>query len=311
MIVDLHTHLWQSPDQLGPQISAVLRRRWPGPWDQLNAGAQAHRDAMEPVDVAVVLGFRSQFLQADVPNETISAYVAENPGHVIGFAGVDPMEDRSVEQVDEAVAAGLSGLTISPAAQDFHPSHSRAMRLYEKAAGLGLPVLIHQGSHFTPDMKLEYARPYLFDEVARAFPALRLVIAHGGYPWLDETLVLIGKHEHVYTELSDVVGRPWKLYNLLLEAHQMEITDRLLFGSGFPYGTPQQAIETLYSMNHLVQGTGLPSVPRQKIRAIVERDALQCLGLTLPVAPNVAAADRSSQTAATLRGGGVGEEIHA
>jgi len=129
---------------------------------------------------------------------------------------------------------------------------------------------------------------------------LRIVIAHGGFPWMDETLVLIGKHEHVYTELSDVVARPWQLYNLLLEAHQMDLTDHLLFGSDFPYGTPQGAIETLYSLSQLVHGTGLPSVPRQKVRGIVERDALACLGLSLPVQPE-SSAGRGAASAPPLR----------
>jgi len=55
--------------------------------------------------------------------------------------------------------------------------------------------------------------------------------------------------------------------------------DRLLFGSGFPLSTPQQAIESLYSVNVSVKGTPLPSVSRSLVRQIVERDALACLGI--------------------------------
>ena len=55
----------------------------------------------------------------------------------------------------------LRGITISPANQDFHPTDSRAMRVYAEAEKLGMPVLVHPGSQFTEYSKLEYGRPYL------------------------------------------------------------------------------------------------------------------------------------------------------
>ncbi|MBI1826779.1 MAG: hypothetical protein HYR83_10400, partial [Planctomycetes bacterium] len=37
--------------------------------------------------------------------------------------------------------------------------------------------------------------------------------------------------------------------------------------------------ESLYGLNHLVQGTHLPAVPREQLRGIVERDTLNLLGI--------------------------------
>lgn len=284
MIVDMHTHLWQTPEQLGPQISEQLRRRFAERYEMLDAGPVTHEQAMEPVDVAVVLGFRSRYLGADVPNAYLAEYVARRKGKLIGFAGVDPVDADCLSQVRDWVSMGFSGLTISPAGQDYHPSDTRAMKLYELAQEMGLPVLLHQGTHFTRDSKMEYARPFLFDEIARTFPKLKLIIAHCGHPWIDETLALIGKHRNVWAELSNVIARPWQLYNVLLQAHQLEVTDRLLFGSDFPYNSPAQAISTMYSLHRFVVGTGLPTVPREVVRQIVERDALAELGI-LPCAP--------------------------
>ena len=100
-----------------------------------------------------------------------------------------------------------------------------------------------------------------------------------GYPWIDELLVLAGKHEHVFAEVSGVATRPWQLFNALSTASSLGVMDRLLFGSGFPLSTPQQAIESLYSVNVSVKGTPLPSISRSLIKEIVERDALHCLGI--------------------------------
>ena len=300
MIVDLHTHLWQSPDQLGEQISAQLRERFAEHYELLDASPQAHEAAMEPVDVAIVLGYRSRYLGADLPNQMLIDYVAGRPDRLIGFAGVDPTEVGALRGVEQIPATGLSGITVSPAAQDFHPVDTRAMAIYEACESLGLPVLLHQGTHHTRDSKMEYARPYLFDEVARTFPRLKLVIAHCGHPWIEETLTLIGKHANVFADVSNVISRPWQLYNVMLQAHQLEVTERLLFGSDFPYMMPGEAIETIYSLNRFVHGTALPSVPREKLRAIIERDTLACLGLKRGPAPSGAASaagadDRTTQ----------------
>jgi predicted TIM-barrel fold metal-dependent hydrolase len=286
MIVDIHTHLWQNPEQLGPQIAAQLRERFAGSWELLDAGPQAHEQATEPVDVAVVLGFKSRYLGADLSNDYIAEYISRDPRKFIGFAGVDPMDADCVQQIERLVGQGFSGVTISPASQDFHPAHTQAMAVYEACAELRLPVLIHQGTHYTRDSKMEYAQPYLFDEVARQFPALRLVMAHCGHPWVDETLTLIGKHEHVFADLSNIVARPWQLYQIMMQAHHQQVTDHLLFGSDFPYMTPGEAIETMYSINTFSHGTPLPAVPREKLRSIIERDTLEALGIRRPAAPN-------------------------
>lgn len=281
MIVDVQTHLWRSPQQLGPELSAQLRAHYSSSyWQQLDAGPNAHDQAMEPIDVAFVCSFEAQALGAESTNRLIADYVAEDPQRRIGLASVDPTQPDQLQQLDEWMDLRFSGVVISPAAQDFHPSDTRAMRIYEKCEQNGLIVLIHQGGHFTRQIKMEYAQPYLFDEVARSFPHLRLIMAHCGYPWIDQTLVLVGKHDHVYANLAGMVERPWQLYQTLLNAYAEDVTDRILFASGFPFCTPSSAIETIYSLSRFTHGTALPTVPRERLRSIIERDTLATLGIT-------------------------------
>ena len=154
------------------------------------------------------------------------------------------------------------------------------MALYAEAEKLAMPILVHPVGQFTEESKLEFARPYLLDEVARAFPKLRLVIAQMGQPWIDETICLIGKHPNVFADVSGLLSRPWQAYNALVSAHQYQVIDKLLFGSDFPYTSVEDCIEALYSINQLAQGTNLPVVPREALRGIVERDALGLLGLS-------------------------------
>jgi predicted TIM-barrel fold metal-dependent hydrolase len=173
----------------------------------------------------------------------------------------------------------LRGVTFSPANQDFHPTDTRAMRVYAEAEQLGMPILFHPGGQFTEASKLEFARPYLLDEVARSFPRLRLVIAQLGQPWVDETIMMLGKHTNVFADVSGLLSRPWQAYGALVGAYQYGVIEKLLFGSDFPYTNAADCIEALYSLNQIPQGTNMPVVPREALRGIVERDTLNLLGL--------------------------------
>jgi predicted TIM-barrel fold metal-dependent hydrolase len=115
--------------------------------------------------------------------------------------------------------------------------------------------------------------------VARTFPQLRIIIAQLGQPWIDETICMLGKHPHVFADVSGMLSRPWQAYNALVSAFQHGVIDKLLFGSDFPYTNASECIESLYSINQIAQGTNLPVVPREALRGIVERDALGLLGL--------------------------------
>jgi predicted TIM-barrel fold metal-dependent hydrolase len=292
MIVDCHTHIWQSPEQLGqldlgdthrPSIRPRPTRFAPAKteWRTVPAADPDHHWAQSnAVDKSFVLGFKSRYLRAEIPNRFVSEYVNRFPQKLIGFAGIDPTERSAVEEVRIAKnELRLRGITISPANQDFHPSDSRAMRVYAEAEQLGMPLLIHPVGQFTEQSKLEFARPYLLDEIARNFPRLAIIIAQLGQPWIDETICLLGKHHNVFADVSGLLSRPWQAYQALVSAHQAQVIDKLLFGSDFPYTNATECIEALYSTNQIAQGTNLPVVPREALRGIVERDAIGLLGL--------------------------------
>jgi predicted TIM-barrel fold metal-dependent hydrolase len=291
MIVDCHTHIWQSPDQLGqvdlgeqsrlrartPRVAVTGRTVWRS---TPAADPEHHWQQSGMVDKSIVLGFKSKYLRAEIPNRFVADYVSRDPEKLIGFAGIDPTERSAIADLRLAKnELRLRGVTISPANQDFHPTDTRAMNLFAEAEQLGMPVLVHPVGQFTEQSKLEFARPYLLDEVARTFPRLRIVIAQLGQPWIDETVVLLGKHSNVFADVSGLLGRPWQAYNALVNAHQYGVMDKLLFGSDFPYTSASECIEALYSLNQIAQGTQLPVVPREALRGIVERDTLSLLGL--------------------------------
>ena len=266
-----------TPATRATRFSPVARTAWRA---VPAADPEHHLAQSTGVDKSFVLGFKSRYLRAEIPNRFVSEYVNRFPQKLVGFAGIDPTESSAVDELRVAKnELKLRGVTISPANQDFHPTDSRAMAVYAEAEKLGMPVLIHPVGQFTEQSKLEYARPYQLDEIARVFPRLPIIVAQMGQPWVDETIVLLGKHHNVFADVSGLLSRSWQAYNALVAAHQNQVIDKLLFGSDFPYTSATDCIESLYSINQLAQGTNLPTVPREALRGIVERDTMGLLGL--------------------------------
>ncbi len=297
MIIDIHTQVWSNPEQLGRERADALRRQQVQHWGQFDASTAAHEESMRCVDGAVVLGFQSARMGARIPNEFIAEFVARDQQRRVGVAGIDPLAGDLDRQLDAAISLGLSGVVVSPAYQGFHPQHSEAMRLYERCVEANLPVFVTMDLPITAGALLEFARPVLWDEVARSVPGLTLVFGQLGHPWIDETLMLLAKHANVYADTAGVASRPWQLYNALLNAVSFGVMDKLLFGSGFPYQSPAKIIESMYSINTYSHGTQMPSIPRNQIRGIVERDSLECLGIDAVVTPRFRSDDENDASA--------------
>jgi len=279
-IVDVGVSVWESPEQLGEGAAANVRHRWRDPWKRPDAAAGALDAAMEPVRHALILGMVSDRIGARVTIEDVAQTVTRQPGKYLGVAGIDPTRDDTPERVEQAREAGMVGVTVSPAAQGFHPAHSNAMKLYQRCVDLNWPLIVQPLASIAPQAAMEFAAPLLLDEVAREFPELKIVIAQMGEPHPHQTLAMIAKHPNVFAGIGGIIGNPWALYDVVVRAHHHDLLHKVLFASGFPFCTPERAIVTLYSINSMVAGTHLPNVPREQLRSIVEGNALERLGIS-------------------------------
>ena len=272
MIVDCHTQIWDPSVSVGPAIAPLVKQA-------VHADASRHLHAADPVDRAIVLAFKSRYLETEIPNRFVADYVRQNASKMVGFAGIDPNDRDWREELRLAQEElRLKGVMVSPSMQDYHPSDTLAMRLYEECTRRGMPIVFDQQQR-SAAAKMEFARPMLLDEVAREYPDLRIVVSHMGYPWVEETVVLLGKHPQVYADIAGLHRQPWLAYTALLTAHEYGVMDKLLFASGFPHRSPAECIEALYSINQLSHGTNLKTIPREQLRGIVERNALSLLGI--------------------------------
>jgi predicted TIM-barrel fold metal-dependent hydrolase len=97
-----------------------------------------------------------------------------------------------------------------------------------------LPVLFHSGypPPGTPKNVLSYSNPILIDEFINSFPKVKVIIAHMGYPWVDNALALAVQYTNVYLDVSNLTYMmPLRLRDFLIYAKDLIGLDKILFGS--------------------------------------------------------------------------------
>ncbi|WP_409345137.1 amidohydrolase family protein [Paenibacillus sp. MBLB4367] len=278
MIFDCHTHLF-GPGQVGGPTFEALNRIW-GNGKQLIATPEDHWKQYENADGAIVLAVDAPATGIVVPNEYVAEYVSKHPGKLFGFASVDPNKPHADRLLEHAIREyRLSGLKLGPIYQNFYPGDKKHFSLYAKANELNIPILWHQGTSYVPEGYLDASRPADLDPISRAFPELKMIIAHMGHPWMEECICIVRKNKNMYMDLSTLMARPWQFYNAMVLAMEYGVLDKILFGTDFPLFTVQQTIDSLRNVNVLAEGTSLSRIPERAIEDIIHRNTVELLEL--------------------------------
>ncbi|TMH75825.1 MAG: SDR family NAD(P)-dependent oxidoreductase [Betaproteobacteria bacterium] len=80
--------------------------------------------------------------------------------------------------------------------------------------------------------RIRHAHPSAIDDLAADFPNLRIVMAHPGWPWVDETTAVALHKGNVYWEMS---GWAPKYFPASLKVDmRARLQDKIIFGSDYP-----------------------------------------------------------------------------
>ena len=77
--------------------------------------------------------------------------------------------------------------------------------VYRLAERYGVPVIYHTGDTWNSmngSARIRFAHPLNIDDVAVAHPDMKIVIAHSGNPWFDDTAEIIYKNDNCYADIS-------------------------------------------------------------------------------------------------------------
>ncbi len=122
------------------------------------------------------------------------------------------------------------------------PNDPRLEPYYALAEELGIPFCLHTGfgppmSPYMgdPDFRMRHGNPLLLEDVLVKHPKLRIYIAHGGYPFIEETIALMMMYQQVYVDVSAI---NWLLTREEFHAYLKQLMDARL-GKRIMFGTDQ------------------------------------------------------------------------
>lgn len=277
---NIHAHAWDQSLHMAPETvrEADLSRGFPV---NLTVDFDTFMADMEPFERVAVFGLKGRQTGYWVPDQYIADFVARDPAKLVGFAACDPTQEGYLDELRHGIEdLGLVGLKMGPMYAGFDPRDERCTPVYRYCEEHGIPILFHTGTTFNRAAPLGFSRPWLFDDVAILHPELRMVLAHVGHPFMEECLVVIRKHPHVYADISALYYRPWQFYNMLIAAQEYKVTHKLLFGTDYPFTSAVDSIEGLHQANAFVGDSLLPKVSPDVVNDILERDSFRLLGLT-------------------------------
>lgn len=209
------------------------------------------------IDQAVLLPIDCARARKDAvsSNEQVAELCAGN-ARFVGFASVDPLKEGCVRELETCVHhMGLKGLKLDPALQDFRPGDSKAFTLYEAAADLNIPLLIHTGMSWAPGTALEPGHPLLLEPAVRRFPALNFVLAHFAWPWVWEAVAMALKYPNVYLDTSCLYYDSPKEFFQFVFSKQIPTTlierslrNKIIFGSNYPRVEIKNMVHAVHSL---------------------------------------------------------------
>ena len=135
-------------------------------------------------------------------NQWTREFIAAANGHVHALCNLDPRDAGAPGLLEREMAVGFRGVKLLPVNRCFRLSDPACRPLFEKAAELRAPVIVHYGVSVDPGADLRFADPIDLSPVARDFPEVTFVIAHFGAGWLDSVLRLAYQCKNVCVDSS-------------------------------------------------------------------------------------------------------------
>lgn len=186
------------------------------------------------VTAGVVIG-RNSGRYGSISNEEVSQIVGAHSGRFIGAASIDPNSRKVASmQIAEAKRAGFRAINVEPGSypQPLHVDDRKLYPIYAQCEDESMPVIIMAGGSAGPD--LSYTEPVHLDRVAADFPDLKIVVSHGGWPWVHQVLHIAFRRSNIYLSPDQYLAQLPGMDDYIRAADGF-LSDRFLYASSYPF----------------------------------------------------------------------------
>ena len=174
-------------------------------------------------------------LSIGMKNEDLASLLKEYPDRFIGMIGVDPWNvEQAFEDIDKYIVNGdATGVIIehgfcNPA---ITADDGRNYPIYELCQRLDIPMTLSFGGLIGP--YVDHNSPKMIDKVAKDFPKLTLILAHAGWPFVQEMAHITLNRPNVYLS-PDIYAVNAPGSTDYLNMMNNFIPEKMIFGSAYP-----------------------------------------------------------------------------
>jgi predicted TIM-barrel fold metal-dependent hydrolase len=139
------------------------------------------------------------------PNDYLLEVRKAAPDRFSLTCSVDPFRGikEGVKEIERCIKGeGFSAFKLYPSYDHFDPGDEQLDPIYKKLVELDTTMQVHMGWTPCKNAPMKFQQPYLLDAVAARFPDLKIVVAHVGWPWVDECLALVAKWENIHVDFA-------------------------------------------------------------------------------------------------------------
>lgn len=175
------------------------------------------------LDGIMTLPLPDPYPDSKTVHDRIYRFAQDNPGKVWGVADINPRcdEDEYVAEATRCVKElGFVAIKLHPYLEATNPLGKHAVKVYETARKLNVPVIVHTGQG------APLALPSMVMPIARKYPDLQFVLAHSGaYVYTQEAIIAAQFCDNIFLEFS------WSGAPELKGAINTLGVERVMFGS--------------------------------------------------------------------------------
>jgi len=162
-------------------------------------------------------------------------------------------EEMIKELEQKILTLGAKGIKLHPIANECSPADKRLWPAYMKAQDLGVPVLFHAGVNELPNYNRRYEGVMQFEDVAKSFPSLTIVLAHLGKGYYEDSVKVAAKYPNIFFDTSTCFAER-NISNEDLKTKIVNIikrigAQRIMFGTDWPWFDPNYEIEIIKSLD--------------------------------------------------------------
>jgi len=260
MIIDAHVHLFPTKE-VGTLVLENIRQQTGCGYYSYGTPDEYVADMKKAgIDMGVVLSFApdNQLKNMNFWTVAITSPKKSKPANypmLLPFVSISPtMKGRTpVEELEQRLKWGMRGVKIHPVAQKFSPDDERLKPVYRWLVEHDLPITAHSGKNIIEDEYAAYGEPNRWLGVLEEFPKLKLVLAHLGNGFWDQAVDISKKYAHVMFDtavaVSYIDSDSTLDDNEAVDLIKTIGSDRILFGSDYPWINPSGDIERIKGLN--------------------------------------------------------------